>query len=102
MMSACTEGHRVDALTFRVFYQALGHGVVVGIAMVAHGADEGPCGRSRSRAGRAVYLGSTIRVVDASSRRVARSNRGVERGQSQVGVDLPAHGIADDGATRRP
>src|SRR6185436_5424080 len=68
--------HQIDGLDLKGFHEALGLGIVIGIATSAHGAVETMFGQQV-----AIRLGgvlrTTIRVVDAALRRLSYSDSGL-------------------------
>jgi hypothetical protein len=98
-------GHQVYRLHFERFHEALGFGVVVGIARPAHAALKASLGEPCRVLARSV-LDAAIGVVDEAGRRIARGDRLIERVHGQARLEMvverPSHhsareGVDDDG-----
>src|ERR1700733_6454668 len=78
--------HQIDGLDLKGLHEALGLGIVVGIATSAHGADETMFGQQMA-IGLGGVLRTTIRVVDAALRRLSYSDSRFQRRNSNANID---------------
>ena len=86
--------HQIDGLDLKGLHEALGLGIVVGIATSAHGADETMFGQQVA-IGLGGVLRTTIRVVDAALRRLSYSDSRLQRRNSNAGIDRATNRVAD-------
>src|SRR5207248_11407324 len=87
--------HQIDGLDLECLHEALGLGVVVGIAAPPHGTDEAVVGEDI-----AVDLGSVlrpaIRVMNAALRRLPYAQSRLQRRNGNVGIDRAANRVANE------
>ena len=90
-------GHWVDRFDLQRLHEALRFGVIVGIAVPAHRADEAMAVEGLPIGLRGI-LGAAIRVMKAAGRRSSVLDCSVQGGERQPNIDGSADGVADDAA----
>ena len=89
--------HQIDGLDLKGLHEALGLGIVIGIATSAHGADEAMFGQQVA-IGLGGVLRTAIRVVDAALRRLPYSDGRLQSRNGNARIDRAADRVADGAA----